>query len=130
MEQQTLFHEDINDALRAAVKACGGTKSVASKLWPEKPMHDAQSYLSDCLNSARPAKLSPEQVLLLLKWSKDAGFHGAMHYITTEAGYDAPDPVEPETELAKLLREYLDCEHRRSQLQPKIEEARTKLRVA
>lgn len=128
MEQQALFHEDINDALRAAVKSCGGTKKVAGQLWPEKTLADAQSYLNDCLNTARPAKLSQEQVLLLLKWAKQAGCHDAINYICEQAGYSHPQPIEPEDELSKMLREYLDIEHRRGQLQPKIEEAR--LRVA
>jgi hypothetical protein len=105
MEQQALFHEDINDALRAAVKACGGTKSVACRLWPEKTINDAQSYLNDCLNSARPAKLSPEQVLLLLRWTKEAGYHGAMHYLCNEAGYEAPKPLDPIVQRDRLAEE-------------------------
>jgi hypothetical protein len=108
MDQQALFHEDINDALRAAIKSIGGTKEVASKLWPEKTMADAHSYLNDCLNTARPAKLSPEQVLLLLKWAREKGFHGAMQFICSEAGYRA-EPVDPEDERAKLQRQIVDC---------------------
>ncbi len=128
MNQSDLFHEDINDALRAAVKACGGTKAVAVKLWPEKTCAGAQSYLNDCLNPDRDAKLSPEQTILLLKWAREQGFHGAINYICDDVGYQRPQPIEPEDELAKLLREYLTLENRRSSLQPKIEEAR--LRVA
>jgi hypothetical protein len=129
MDQQVLFHEDINDALRAAVKACGGTKVVACRLWPEKTMNDAQSYLNDCLNSARPAKLSPEQTLLLLKWAREAGFHGALDYICSEAGYAQPVPIEPEDELTKLLREYLEGQKRGGTLQAKIDERIAKLRA-
>ncbi len=127
MEQLALYHEDINDALRAAVKACGGTKAVAQTLWPEKTLADAQSYLNDCLNPTRPAKLSPEQVVFLLRWSKERGFHGAMQYVCSETGYANPVPIEPEDELTKLLREYIECEKRRSHLQPKIDEQRAKL---
>lgn len=128
MEQQLLFHEDINDALRAAIKACGGTKAVATKLWPEKTIADAQSYLNDCINPTRPAKLSPEQVLLLLRWAKDAGCHEAINYICGEAGYSSPLPVEPEDELARLQRDYIAAVKTLANLTPKIEEAR--LRVA
>jgi hypothetical protein len=131
MDQQALFHEDINDALRAAIKACGGTKSVAAKLWPEKTVNDAQSYLNDCLNTARPAKLSPEQVLLLLKWAREAGFHAAMHYVCADAGYETPAPVEPEDEYARLQREYVQAVKLLATLTPKIDEAKAKLtRVA
>jgi len=128
MEQLALYHEDINDALRSAIKACGGTKHVAKTLWPEKTIADAQSYLNDCINPTRPAKLSPEQLIFLLKWARDEGFHGAMHYLCAESGYAAAQPIEPEDELAKMLREYIDIEKRRASLFPKIEEAR--LRVA
>lgn len=128
MEQKALFHDDINDALRAAIKACGGTKAVAAKLWPEKTVTDAQSYLNDCLNTARPAKLSPEQVLLLLRWAREAGCHDAINYLAGEAGYSAPLPIEPDDELARLQREYIAAVKTLQALTPKIEDAR--LRVA
>lgn len=120
MDQQALFHEDINDALRAVIKAIGGTKEVASRLWPEKTMADAHSYLNDCLNTARPAKLSPEQVLLLLKWAREKGFHGAMHFICAEAGYRA-EPVDPEDERAKLQRDFITAVHAAQHLGDRLE---------
>lgn len=129
MDQGSLFHEDIYDALRSAIKALGGTKTVGAKLWPEKTIADARSYLDDCLNKDRPAKLSPEHVLLLLKWARDAGFHEAMHYIAGEAGYLA-QPVEPRDELTEMLSEYLRLRKRGGTLEEKIEDARTKLKLA
>lgn len=129
MEQQALFHEDINDALRAAVKACGGTKRVACLLWPEKTQADAHSYLNDCLNSARPAKLSPEQVILLLKWAHEQGFHGAFQYVAGECGYKA-EPVEPRDELMEMLAEYSRLRKRADAYEQKIDERVAKLRVA
>lgn len=129
MEQQALFHEDINDAMRAAIKACGGTKAVACKLWPEKTMADAQSYLNDCLNTARPAKLSPEQVLFILKWSKEVGFHGAIQYLCAEAGYSYPVPIEPEDEMARLQREYIAAVKTLSGLTAKIDQHAPRLKA-
>jgi hypothetical protein len=129
MDQQALFHEDINDALRAAVKACGGTKRVAALLWPEKTQADAHSYLNDCLNSARPAKLSPEQVILLLKWAHEQGFHGAFNYIAGECGYRA-EPVEPRDELTQMLADYLRIRKQGDSLENKIDDRIAKLRVA
>jgi hypothetical protein len=130
MEQGSLFHEDVYDALRTAIKALGGTKKVAASLWPEKTAADARSYLDDCLNKDRPAKLSPEHVLLLLKWAKERGCHDAINYICAEAGYAIPAPIEPEDELTKLIREYLRHEQARDTLKPKIDERLSKLRVA
>lgn len=130
MEQQALFHEDINDALRAAVKACGGTKAVACLLWPEKTINDAQSYLNDCLNSARPAKLSPEQVLLLLKWAREKGFHGAIEYICSEAGYESPKPTDPLIERDRLADELSRAADKFAQLTKAVERLEPKLRAA
>lgn len=129
MEQQTLFHEDINDALRSAVKACGGTKAVAVRLWPEKTVGDAQSYLNDCLNSARAAKLGQEQVMLLLKWAKRAGYHDAIKYICAECEYTAPEPIDPEDEKARLQREVLEAVNDLRTLLPKLEQAQAKLKA-
>jgi hypothetical protein len=131
LDQPALFHEDVNDALRGAVKACGGTKAVAARLWPEKPISEAQSYLNDCLNPSRPAKLSPEHVLYLLKWAREQNFHGAIHFVCMEAGYEPPKPVEPEDEYARLQREYVNAVKLLATLTPKIEEQKAKLsRVA
>ena len=41
MTQQKLWHEDICDALRAAVDALGGTKRVGRALWPAKSIEEA-----------------------------------------------------------------------------------------
>jgi hypothetical protein len=125
--QQALFHEDLYDALKSAVKCLGGTKAVGIKLWPEKTMSDAQSYLNDCLNKDRLAKLDPQQVLLLMKWAREAGCHEAMNYFCAEAGYSIPLPIEPEDELTKLLREYLATKKKEATLEPRIEELRLKV---
>ena len=129
MEQGALFHEDVYDALKAAIKCLGGTKAVAVKLWPEKTIADAQSYLNDCLNKERPAKLNPEQVLILLKWAREAGCHEAMNYFCGEAGYSPAQPIEPENELARLQREYIAAVKALGKLAPKIEEAEAKLKA-
>lgn len=128
MEQAALFHEDINDALRAAIKCLGGTKAIAVQLWPEKTIADAQSYLNDCLNTARPAHLFPEQVLLLLRWAKERNCHEAMNYICAQAGYSAPVPIDPEDELARLQRDYINAVNLLASITPKIQEKQDKLR--
>lgn len=129
MHQQAMFHEDIYDALKSAVKCLGGSKAVATKFWPEKTMAAAQSYLNDCLNSEREAKLDPAQVLLLLKWAREAGCHEAAEYMMGQAGYEKPIPREPQDELADLLRQYLAIQDATGKIQPRIEELRSKLKA-
>lgn len=127
MEQAALFHETIYDALGTLVSALGGPKKVGSMLWPEKTIDAAAQLVRDCLNPARKERFDPEQTLFLLAKGREVGCHDAMHFACERAGYERPRPTDPEDELSKMLREYLDIEKRRSVLQPKIEEARLRL---
>jgi hypothetical protein len=122
-----LFLEDIYDALRAAVQSLGGAKPVAGRLWPHKPLEQARKELLDALNRDNPRKLDAEEVIALLRMAREAGFHQAKHWIDNELGYSQSEPVEPETELAKLLREYIETGKRLATTQAKIEETRLKL---
>src|SRR5262245_6951618 len=122
-----LFLEDIYDALRAIVAALGGPKVVACKLWPMTPPEQARRQLLDALNRDNPRKLDPEEVMALLRMGRDAGFHEAKHWIDGTLGYERAAPVDPEDELAGLLREYVDHAQRLASLAPRIEEMRLKV---
>lgn len=97
--------EDINDALQAAVKALGGYKKVGPMLWPELG-ETAGNRLRDCLNAGRREKLSPEQVLLLLRKAREAGYHAAMHFVAFDTGYRA-QPVDPQSQEAELQERFI-----------------------
>jgi hypothetical protein len=99
--------EGFNGALIACVKACGGSKVVACKLWPEKSPLSAQRLLLDCLSDDRPQKLSPEQVLLVMRMARDAACHEGMEFIAAELGYSWT-PIEPEDERATLQRAFVE----------------------
>lgn len=105
----SLFHESLGDALRDCVQACGGFKAVAALLWPEKAPDVASRLLNDCLNEAKREKLSPEQVMLLLRLARERGCHAGMQFIARDAGYSDPVPLEPEDERAKLQREFIEA---------------------
>lgn len=96
-----------NAALVDCVKACGGSAKVGAKLWPELLQEQAQRKLLDCLNPERPAKLSPEQVMFILRMSRERGCHAGMQFLAASLGYAEPVPIEPKDELADLLRQYL-----------------------
>lgn len=118
-----LVHECLNDALRECVAVCGGLKAVGSTLWPEKDADAAGRQLSDCLNDAKREKLSPEQVLLVLRLARERGCHAGMHYIARELGYTEPSPVEPEDARAQLQREFIETAKRMERLAAQIERA-------
>jgi hypothetical protein len=88
MEQQPpLFVESIYDALRAIVNHCGGPKIVGPVLWPAKSVDDARKQLLDCLNPERNDKLDAEQIVMLFRMGREAGFHIAKHWLDSETGY-------------------------------------------
>jgi hypothetical protein len=113
-------NESINDALIECVKAAGGSKVVASILWPEKPLNDAQRLLLACLNTERSEKLCPNQTLLILKLAKDAGSHVGINFICNSLNYTVPSPIEPEDEKAQLMREFIQAQKAMSQLAEKL----------
>lgn len=129
MTQDKLFITSIHDALGDLVRALGGPKEVGLTLKPEKTAEDAAGWVKDCLNPKRREKFDPDHILWLLKRGREVGCHDPINWICAQAGYLPPEPTEPETELTNLLREYVAIENRRSALQPKIEEARLKLRA-
>lgn len=101
--------ESLNDALIACITAAGGSKQVGPLLWPEKAPDSAQRMLLDCMNEDRPAKLSPEQVLLVLRLARAKGFHDGMNFIAGDLGYGTPVPIEPKDEAAELMRQYIEA---------------------
>lgn len=105
MSQQQLFYEDVFDVVKAAVQHAGGAKVVAPKLWPTKPVLQAQKELLDCLNRESPRKLCIEELMTVLKLAKEAGFHQAKHWIDEALGYESTPPKNPKVERDRLAEE-------------------------
>lgn len=99
--------ENLNAALVQCVVACGGSKQVAPKLWPEKTPEAAQRLLLDCLNEDRPAHLTPDHVVLILRMARSHGYHGGINYMAESLGYSNPTPIEPKDEIAELQRQFI-----------------------
>jgi hypothetical protein len=98
--------ESVNDALHAAVNALGGYKKVGPALRPELPIDQAAGWLRDCLNPSRREKLAPEQVMLVLRKAREAGYHAAMHFVAFDTGYKAT-PVDPQTQESELQERFI-----------------------
>lgn len=119
--QLGLMHESINDALREVVQACGGHKAVGAEMRPELPVDQAAGWVRDCLNPDRREKFSPEQVVFLLRKGRAVGSHAGINYLAREAGYADPQPVEPESEVARTQREFVEATRHLSKLAERIE---------
>lgn len=124
------FFEDVNEALREAVRALGGNKKVGPKLWPELLEEQAANRLRDSLNSEKRDKLSPEQVILLLRLACEAGFHGAMGFVSFSARYEAPRPVLPEDQENQLQRQFVDAVQALQQIQHQLTKVQALRRAA
>lgn len=106
MDDSEQFEDEL-DAAREAVKRLGGAKRVGPQIWPDKTPEGSSRYLHDCLNPARAERLSPSQLLLLMRLAREIGFHGLTAYLLQEAGYAPPVPLNPQTE-AEMLVQHMD----------------------
>ncbi|MES2319974.1 MAG: hypothetical protein V4631_21040 [Pseudomonadota bacterium] len=119
--QQPYCHiESINDALAAAVRALGGPKKVGATLKPEKTIHEAACWVTDCLNPDRAAEFHPSHVQFLLREACKVDFHESMNFMCGDAGYRNPAPIDPEDEKSRLMREFIDATERNERLVEQI----------
>jgi hypothetical protein len=108
MQSKLALFEDIDDALRDVVRDLGGTKVVGHWLRPDFQPDQAGAWLKDCLNSERREKLSPRQVMAILRRARDSGHHQLMEFIAGDSGYST-QPIEPRDELAELQRQFISA---------------------
>ncbi len=104
-----LFYEDDLDALKAHVQRMGGNKALGVKLWPDKSPDSAARMMADCCNPSRNERLSPSQLLLVMRLGREAGVHILAEFFMQEAGYSRPLPVDPKDEATLLLQRFEDC---------------------
>lgn len=107
MEAKLYFDDDL-DALRATVTELGGFKAVGGKLWPDKPSDKAGRLLADCCNSSRSERLTPSQLLFVMRMAREAGVHSLADHFMACAGYAKPIPVSPADEEAEITRRVED----------------------
>lgn len=99
------FHEDVYDAIGAAVQALGGPKKVAGMLWPNKKLDTAYAHLKNCLRDDKAEKLDPHETLLIGKMAKEVGEHAIAEFFNDFMGYESPKPYTPKDEMTELLRQ-------------------------
>lgn len=121
MKQEALWHDTIEEALRAVVMALGGPKRVSSELWPGKSITDGARHLNHSLDPDRPEKLSLGEVVWLLQAGSREGVHTAMAHLCQSAGYAEPTPVTPEEQQNALQREYIEAAKAMEQVVKRME---------
>jgi hypothetical protein len=83
--------------------ALGGFKKVAVAMRGgdfDKP-DKAADWLRKCLSDDRRERLDPAQVMYILREARTVGFHAAMDYVASDAGYKA-QPVDVQEQVQSL----------------------------
>jgi hypothetical protein len=101
MQTELPFFDSPEDALKAAVQALGGAKTVGQQLWPDKTVDTAARLLLDCLNPSRAEKLELSQIMRILTLAHQEGYHTAAFWFTNQIGYDSR-PITPAEEVDRL----------------------------
>lgn len=104
-ENLSLWYDDVYAAIRGFVSFAGGTKRIGPKVFPQKG-DKAGAWLDDCLNPDRPAKLGPEEFLLIGKLASECGFQGIMEYLAREWCFEVKPltPVEAKKKARRSRR--------------------------
>lgn len=123
VDQPSLFHESFQDALKDCVRALGGAKVVGHAMRPEKTIDDARKWLLNSLDDNRAERLTPDQVLWILRESRKIGCHAGAAYVLRECGYADPQPIEPDDERAALQREFVQASKSMERLFARMERA-------
>ena len=127
MLERDLWHDTISEALREAVQALGGFKKVGVMLWPDQSADHAATKLRDCLNHDRRERLTPDQMIYIMRLARQIDCHVVATYMLREAGYADPVPLEPIDQLAKLQREFVDAAAAMQKMAASIAEAQTRV---
>lgn len=120
--QIPLFFDTCEAAIRSAVDALGGLKIVGSLLWPTKEPDDAGRTLAACLNPDKREKLDLNELRMIRREARKRGIHVLAAYEARDAGYSDPQPVEPEDERAKLMREFIEASKRMAGIEARLQQ--------
>lgn len=122
MQQEKLWHDTFEDALRSCVDVAGGFKKIGSLLWPALPIDQAGRRLAMCLDLERPEKLSLSELVMLIKLGRDQGCHVGMAFIAQAAGYEVPKPSDPQSETERLQRDFVRSVQELSRIEKRLEQ--------
>ena len=121
MEQETLWHDRLEDAVRAAVDALGGPKKAGAMLWPTLKIEDAARKLLHALDPDRAEKLAFAELDMIGREAAKANCHTIPAYLADAWGYERPRRVEPEDEMAVLQREFIASVRQQEELAKRLD---------
>lgn len=125
MNQQPLWHEYPEDALRAVIDALGGPKKVGGALMPDKPVDDARREVDGWCDRHRKEKPTLSQLCWLIEEGRKTGCHVLIQYFGSSYRVEA---IEPRDELAELQRAFIQSVEQQKALLERI--SRVQVRAA
>lgn len=125
MSGQKLFYDSLEDAAKCLADSYpGGKKALAARLWPKMTPNSAHTKWLDNVNERRENHgFDADELRLLLRIGREINCHALKHFLDDEANYARSQPIEPEDELAILLRERNTMEQRRQALDERLTRA-------
>jgi hypothetical protein len=106
MQQSSLWHDSIFDALGASVQAAGGVKKVASQLWPALDTSSATARLRAGMNPDHAQKLCLLEMQMILRLALDAGDTSVLEYLAKDLGCELKvlTPAEAKKRAKRMRR--------------------------
>lgn len=119
------------EALAEDIKALGGRKKVAARLWPGDDEETANDRLKAALSPGHRQALKPSEVLKIKMWARDAGSYALVNFEANELGYRI-EWINPVDEADQIRRELRDEFRSLNQKMDRLErvEQRATLKVA
>ena len=119
------------EALAEDIKALGGRKKVAARLWPGDDEETANDRLKAALSPGHRQALKPSEVLKIKLWARDASSYAVVNFEAQELGYRV-EWIAPQDEADELRRDVRELLQNVNQKLDRIERAeqRVSLKVA
>jgi hypothetical protein len=93
-----------HEALAEDIKALGGRKKVAPRLWPGIDEETAIERIKACLAPGHNQQLKPMEVLAIKQWAREVGSSALVEFEAQYLSYRV-EWVSPANELEQIERE-------------------------
>ena len=107
MPLQANMHFSWHEALTDDVKALGGRKVLAPRLWPGEDEETANDRLKAALSPGHKQELKPSEVLKIKEWARDVGSYALVNFEAQLLSFRY-EWIDPENEGEQLRREVRD----------------------
>jgi hypothetical protein len=95
--------ENLDEALRLLVRACGGAENAGKRLRPT--YDDRAQWVRNCVNPEHPQFFHPEHVFGLMAMAEERGWHVFKHFTDQLTHYQPSVPLSREGQVAAAIAE-------------------------